>query len=83
MYGVYPFGLPYGAIHTVSGGATIRIRINEEVQELSVKEDSSFEADLRPQNGGNYMIMTYEDFQGSIEMISEHEYHSARPRKEG
>lgn len=73
----------YGAIHTASRRATVSIRMNEEVQELSVKEDGSFEADLRPQSGGNYMIMTYEDFYGSVEMISEHEYHSARSRKEG
>lgn len=73
----------YGVIHTASGRATVRIRMNQEVQELSVKEDGSFETDLRLQSGGNYMIMTYEDFQGSVEMISEYEYDSSCSGKEG
>lgn len=64
----------YGAIHAASGKATVRIRMNEEVKELPVKEDGSFETDLQLQSGGNYIMMTYKDFHGSVEMISEHDF---------
>ncbi len=63
----------YGIIHTNTGKATVRIRLNEDIKELSVKEDGSFETHLSLNSGGNYIMMDYEDFNGEIELRSEYE----------
>ena len=60
----------YGSIHTGKGKATVRIRQNEEVKELSVDQDGIFETDLNLENGGNYIMVSYEDFQGSVTLTS-------------
>lgn len=63
----------YGTIHRDSGNAVVRIRLNEEVNELSVQDDGSFETDLSCTSGGNYIMVDYEDFQGSVELNAEYE----------
>lgn len=63
----------YGTIHTYAGKATVRIRLNEDIKELSVKEDGSFETKLSLDSGGNYIMLDYEDFSGEIELRSEYE----------
>ena len=63
----------YGVIHTNTGKATVRIRLNEDIKELSVKEDGSFETQLSLDSGGNYIMLDYEDFSGDIELNSEYE----------
>ena len=63
----------YGTITTESGKATVRIRQNWDVTEVETDEDGNFETNLSLDNGGNYIMVNYEDFTGSIEMYSEYE----------
>ena len=63
----------YGTITTESGKATIRIRQNWDVTELETDEDGNFETNLSLDNGGNYIMINYEDFTGTIELYSEYE----------
>ena len=61
-----------GHIETESGNATVRIRMNSEVIELELDADGYFETTLKLDNGGNYIMMIYEDFSGVVEMNSEY-----------
>ena len=61
-----------GLIKTKSGKATIRIRLNDDVIELEPDGDGNLETALKLQNGGNYIIVVYEDFSGSVEMTCEY-----------
>ena len=61
-----------GHIETESGNATVRIRMNSEVVELEPDADGYFETTLKLDNGGNYIMMIYEDFSGVVEMNSEY-----------
>ena len=61
-----------GHIETESGKATVRIRMNDEVVELEPEADGHFETTLNLDNGGNYIMMIYEDFSGVVEMNSEY-----------
>lgn len=63
----------YGTIATESGKATVRIRQNWDVTELETDEDGNFETNLSLDNGGNYIMISYEDFTGTIELYSEYE----------
>lgn len=63
----------YGTITTESGKATVRIRQNWDVTELEPDEDGNFETNLSLDNGGNYIMVNYEDFTGNIELYSEYE----------
>ena len=63
----------YGTITTESGKATVRIRQNWDVTELETDEDGNFETNLSLDNGGNYIMINYEDFTGTIELYSEYE----------
>ena len=58
---------------TESGKATVRIRQNWDVTEVETDEDGNFETNLSLDNGGNYIMVNYEDFTGSIELYSEYE----------
>ena len=71
----------HGSIRTDAGKATVRIRQNEEVTELSPDQDGSFETKLSLESGGNYIMISYEDFQGSVALISE--YEAGASQKEG
>ena len=59
-------------IDAESGKATVRIRLNSEVIELEPDADGYFETTLKLDNGGNYIMMIYEDFSGVVEMNSEY-----------
>ena len=61
-----------GYIETESGKATVRIRMNGEVVELEPDADGYFETTLKLDNGGNYIMVIYEDFSGTVEMNSEY-----------
>ena len=59
-------------IDAESGKATVRIRMNSEVIELEPDADGYFETTLKLDNGGNYIMVVYEDFSGTVEMNSEY-----------
>ena len=61
-----------GHIETESGNATVRIRMNSEVIELEPDADGYFETTLKLDNGGNYIMVIYDDFSGVVEMNSEY-----------
>ena len=61
-----------GHIETESGNATVRIRMNSEVVELEPDADGHFETTLMLDNGGNYIMVIYDDFSGVVEMNSEY-----------
>ena len=60
----------YGRILAEEGQATVRIRMNEEVVELEADEEGRFETELRLKSGGNYIMVDYEGFSGTVELIS-------------
>ena len=62
----------FGQIETESGNATVRIRMNSEVVELEPDADGYFETTLKLDNGGNYIMVVYEDFSGTVETNSEY-----------
>ena len=59
-------------IDAESGKATVRIRMNSEVIELEPDADGYFEATLKLDNGGNYIMVIYEDFSGMLKMTCEY-----------
>ena len=61
-----------GHIETESGNTTVRIRMNSEVVELEPDADGHFETTLKLDNGGNYIMVSYDDFSGVVEMNSEY-----------
>lgn len=61
-----------GTVQTESGKATVRIRLNEDVFDLEPDADGHIETTLKLGNGGNYIMVIYEDFSGTVEMNSEY-----------
>lgn len=61
-----------GHVETESGKATVRIRMNSEVVVLESDADGYFETTLKLDNGGNYIMVIYEDFSGTVEMTCEY-----------
>ena len=61
-----------GHIDAGSGKATVRIRMNSEVIELEPDADGYLETTLKLDNGGNYIMVIYEDFSGTVEKNSEY-----------
>ena len=61
-----------GHIETESGNTTVRIRMNSEVIELEPDADGYFETTLKLDNGGNYIMVIYEDFSGMLKMTCEY-----------
>lgn len=59
-----------GTVKTESGSATVRIRLNDEVIELTPDENGDFETELSLKSGGNYIMVLYEDFTGTVELRS-------------
>lgn len=57
-----------GNVTVDAGEATIRIRMNDEVTELEPKEDGSLEMDLPFESGGNYIMVDYDAFSGTVEL---------------
>ncbi len=70
----------HGVVRAEAGNAMVLVRQNENVMELEPQEDGSFETTLHLQSGGNYIMVSYEDFQGEVELVSE--YESAPAQKE-
>lgn len=61
-----------GTVKTDAGRATVRIRLNQEVFELEPDADGNFETTLKLESGGNYIMVVYEDFSGTLEMTCEY-----------
>lgn len=61
-----------GTIQAEAGKATVRIRLNEEVLELEPDTNGYFETTQKLDNGGNYIMVVYKDFSGSVEMACEY-----------
>lgn len=61
----------HGYIITKSGEATVRIRMNEEVIELKTDENGYFCTFLNLSSGGNYIMIDYDDFIGTVEIECE------------
>jgi hypothetical protein len=59
-----------GRVLTKSGKAVIRIRQNWKVTEYAVNADGTFETTIRLSAGGNYMMVEYENFCGTVELKS-------------
>lgn len=59
-----------GYVNASSGKAVIRIRTNVDVTELEPDEDGYFETELKLEPGGNYIMVRYEDFSGTVELTS-------------
>lgn len=57
-----------GTICADEGEAVIRIRRNDEVKELEPEEDGRFEMDLELESGGNYIMVDYDAFSGTVEL---------------
>ena len=58
------------AIETVSGKATLRIRLGASVKEYPADEYDRLETELKLNGGGNYIMLCYEDFTGTIVLSS-------------
>ena len=61
-----------GQIMTESGSAVVRIRMNDEVIELEPDSDGHFDTELNILSGGNYIMIDYSDFAGSVELHSKY-----------
>ncbi len=59
-----------GYVNACSGKAVIRIRTNGDVTELEPDEDGYFETELKLESGGNYIMVRYEDFMGTVELTA-------------
>lgn len=57
-----------GYVLTESGRAVVRIRMNEDVSELETDEDGYFETELHLNAGGNYIMVSYDNFVGTVDM---------------
>lgn len=62
----------HGQLVLKSGKATVRIRMNSAATELKTDKNGYFEAVLDMSSGGNYIMVDYKDFSGSVELISEY-----------
>lgn len=62
-----------GNIKTESGSASVRIRLNKEVMVLTPDENGNFETKLSLESGGNYIMVLYEEFTGTVELRSTYE----------
>ncbi len=56
------------ALQTVTGTAVVRVRMNDEVVYLSPDPQGKIETELRFASGGNYVMVDYADFTGTVEM---------------
>lgn len=59
-------------ILTESGAASVRVRTGSDVKEYSVDEDGNFEQTFNFGSGGNYAMIIYNNFTGTVEMTSEY-----------
>jgi len=59
-------------VETQSGLATFRIRIGADVEEHTADENGNLELELELGSGNIYVMIDYEDFTGSVDLISEY-----------
>lgn len=57
---------------TVFGGAVIRLRMNGKVLEYTPDTDGRFEREFNFQNGGNYIMIDFDRFTGTVQMTAEY-----------
>lgn len=62
----------YGNIKTDKGSAKVRIRLGEKVNLLEIDENGNFCKELDFDGGGNYIMIDYKNFSGSISLTSEY-----------
>ncbi|MBS6475681.1 MAG: hypothetical protein KH354_06840 [Clostridiales bacterium] len=60
----------FASIETVSGKATLRIRLGASVKEYPADEYGRLETELKLNGGGNYIMLCYENFTGTIVLSS-------------
>lgn len=61
-----------GKVSTESGDACVRIRLNQEVYLLPLDPEGCFETELYLRSGGNYVMIDFTDFVGTVEMTCEY-----------
>lgn len=61
-----------GTIHSQGGSAVIRIRLNGEIILLEPDDTGAFATQLFLESGGNYIMVQYEDFSGTVTLTSEY-----------
>ncbi len=59
-------------VETQSGSATIRIRLGADVEEHTADENGNLELELELGSGNIYIMIDYEDFIGSVDLVSEY-----------
>lgn len=57
-----------GTVDIKAGSIKIRVRMNEEVVYVSPDESGHFEKEFSFASGGNYIMVDYENFTGSIDL---------------
>lgn len=57
-----------GKVTVISGDIKIRVRMNEDVVYITPDENGHFEKEFSFTSGGNYLMVDYEDFTGSIDL---------------
>lgn len=62
----------YGNVKISSGRGDVRIRIGEKVEIITLDENGDFEQILTLDGGGNYIMLDYENFTGSVNLYSEY-----------
>ena len=59
-------------IKTETGSAVIRLRMNGKVLEYTPDTDGRFEREFNFQNGGNYIMIDFDRFTGTVQMTAEY-----------
>ena len=59
-----------GYVMAYSGKATVRIRMNEDVIVLEPDEDGYFSTEVNMNSGGNYIMVNYENFTGTVDLTA-------------
>ena len=59
-------------IKTETGSAVIRLRMDGKVLEYTPDTDGRFEREFNFQNGGNYIMIDFDRFTGTVQMTAEY-----------
>ena len=59
-------------IKTESGSAVIRLRMDGKVLEYTPDADGRFEHEFNFENGGNYIMIDFDRFTGTVQMTAEY-----------
>lgn len=63
----------HGTIQTTSGKATLCVRLGEKKEEVATDENGNFHALLEMSSGGNYIMLDYENFEGTVKLYANYE----------